>query len=521
MTEHPPIRLADIIDNRSTAQREDGTGPAWGNFKNSIKEVGVIQPIILRLVGSFEEDQDASRVELVAGGRRRKACMELGLELCYHGNSCIPDFPGYLWVTDLSEADLKRIEFDENVQRRNIPWQTEVCQLVDVHEAKMREAGASLGSMKWGMRQTGVLMNVSLGEVSNTMKIVELLRAGDKEIELATSASDAWRIILQRKVDAANKILVSRGLASGLTGTALPVPSNITTDKPKQRKLTDITVLFDESDGEPDSSGVVHTMNETPAVAPGVDNDGKTDTIIPLSKMLFKGDMREVGPREFKDESMDFGLIDMPYGIDMTNFDLRKQDRVDKEHDVEANAELMPLLLQEYFRILRPQSWLAAFYDQDYHERLQKWGKDAGFSVQRWPIVWCKTHPCKNQASQYNVTKATETAMLFRKGNTTLNGPASNRTRNWFPFDGKAEAQMYDNPFAKPFDMWKVLIDWIALPGMKGLDLTCGEGSSLRAMIMCGMMPHGVEISELHYNGCVETLKKAYMTLTNNKVKFV
>lgn len=513
---HPDILLADIIDIRPTADRESGNDLNYENFKNSIEQIGVIQPLVLNRVQN-PIDLSLFTYELCAGGRRRKASMELGATVAVHGLSCTPGTPGYVFVDELSEHQKLEIELDENIQRRNITWQQEAVSIVRVHEARQKaslvERLEDSSKPKWGLRQTGALMNVSLGDMSNTMTIVAALRANDKEITEAANFRDALGILLQRKVDSANKLLVAQGLSSVNT----KVPPNVTTDtsKPKKRAPGE-PLIVDFGDGDDDLSAV-QPVNRTLSPAPGVETEKDVTTIIPLSSMLFHGPMEIVGPKQFADGSMDFGLADFPYGIDMENLDLKSQSRVDKEHDVEQNADLMPKLLKEYYRILKDKSFLCFFYDLDYHERLRAWGEEIGFKVQRWPIVWAKSHPCRNQAAGYNFTKTTEVCYVFRKGNATLN---KTQTTNWYVFDGAVERKMYDNPFAKPFDMWKVLIDACALPGMKGLDLCCGEGSSLRAMIMCGLMPHGAEISELHYNPLVENIKNAYKTLTRGKVEF-
>lgn len=512
---HPNIPLASIVDNRPTADREAGTDLNYTNFKESIRTIGVIQPIVLNRVQNLTEL--TYTYELCAGGRRRKALMELGFTELIWAKSCDPTTPGYVFVDELSEHQKLEIELDENIQRRNITWQQECLSILRVHEA--RERASMLARIedsslpKWGMRQTGALMNVSLGDLSNMKSVVTALRADDKQVCDASNFRDALGVLIQRNVDIANAKLLAQGLSSVNT----KVPPNVTTttdiDKAKKRPAGEVLVIFD--DEEESTSRSPGEQNIKPA--PGVEADANTITTIPLSTMLFHADSKFDLPKLFPDNFFDFGLADFPYGIDMDNLDLKKQDRIDKEHDVEANAELMPILLREYYRTLKDKSFLCFFYDLDYHERLRKWAEDIGFIVQRWPEHWCKTHPCRNQAPGYNFTKSVEHCYVMRKGNMTLNRP---QTTNWKACDGAIERKMYDNAFAKPFDMWKVLIDACALPGMKVADFCCGEGSSLRAAIMCGLMPYGVEVSDLHYPALVENIKNAYKTLTHGKVEF-
>ena len=87
--------------------------------------------------------------------------------------------------------------------------------------------------------------------------------------------------------------------------------------------------------------------------------------------------------------------------------------------------------------------------------------------------------------------------------------------------DFSAERRLYNNPFAKPFELWKWVYDAIALPGQKVLDPFCGEMSGCRAAVNCGLIPFGVEINEKHFNRGLEHVREAYKLVHGTKVKFV
>jgi hypothetical protein len=51
-------------------------------------------------------------------------------------------------------------------------------------------------------------------------------------------------------------------------------------------------------------------------------------------------------------------------------------------------------------------------------------------------------------------------------------------TSSWQMYDFAAERKLYNNPFAKPFALWKDIYDSIAFTGQSVIDLTVGEMSS-------------------------------------------
>ena len=96
------LALSDIIPNKYQP-RKDFDEDNLNDLTNSIKERGVIQPIIVRASNSTE-----SKFEIIAGERRWRAARKAGLH----------DIPVVVTVAD----DLKSLEFAivENVQRHDL-----------------------------------------------------------------------------------------------------------------------------------------------------------------------------------------------------------------------------------------------------------------------------------------------------------------------------------------------------------------------------------------------------------------
>lgn len=451
----------------------------------SIAEHGLIQPITVNL----EEGLPVPYThKLIAGWTRMQAFLSLGC-----------DYIPFNLRENLSAFEQAELELEENLRRRNMRWQDICVGIAKAHDLKSREA--HIKGEKWGQRQTGALIGQSHGYVNEALRVAQHIKKNDEEILNAPSFSVAKDILLKRKEDQATARLAK------LTG-AVPVTkaSNVVPMGPRQG--IDITA-FALSDSTPSTSG----SPAGPLMQSIVENVN-----VKLSDMLFNMDNKEFFDQT-ADESFDFIYTDIPYGIDMDNLDFGSDDleRVREAHDVDENVDQMLPFLQNSFRVLKDGRYLAFWYDLAHHEKLLEWGKSVGFSVQPYPIVWCKEHPCRNRAGNIWVTKAHETCFVMRKGQGVLNSPM---TKSYILADGSAERKLQKNPFSKPFAVSKEIIQRFVLPGSTMLDPYAGEGSLVRAGLNLGVRVTAVEKEKHHFDHLTIHVKDIYNELTRGKVVF-
>jgi DNA modification methylase len=204
----------------------------------------------------------------------------------------------------------------------------------------------------------------------------------------------------------------------------------------------------------------------------------------------------------------------------MENLDVKDLETVVDTHDVDSNVAMMPKFLKEAYRVLGAKGGYCVFwYDIDHHEKLRDWALKVGFSVQRWPLVWNKASNCKNNSPQFNFTKATEIAMVCRRGSkTVLNSP---QNKNFITCDGSLERKLYSNPFAKPAEAWKFILNAIAYQGQTILDPYAGQMSMARVALNLGLKPISIEISDFHFVRGVDNVKSILSDVTQNQVEFV
>lgn len=457
----------------------------------SLKTDGLLQPIVI--------SQDG---KLIAGESRLRAAKQLGWQTIK---------VSYYEILD--EGQRSRLEATENIQRKNFTW-IEHCLAVDkVHRYEATQA--ALDGSAWGMQETARLLGYSgKSSVWYAVTVAEYIRKGDSEILKADSLADAVRVLVNRKEQEANKALVK---------LTMPKDGGLSIlQKPLGGSVDDEFFTSDRADGPKGAIGFVPgvegfvDLDETPGAVTSV------ETIIPLSRMLYKGDCiqwmnAQEGP------VCDHVITDIPYGIDMDMLNqqnphggMKNIDSVAAEHTVDGNKELMAQFFPAAFKVVKDGGFLITWCDQMLWQYMYDLAIAAGWKVQRWPLTWHKTHQCMNQTAQYNFTKNTEIAMVCRKGNAILLSPQST---SLYSVSNDAETRLLGHPFVKPVKLWHWLFQAVATRGSIVLDPFAGVGSSTIAAIQYGLKPLAVELNEEHFNRQIINVQNQYLSL-NKSVKF-
>lgn len=414
----------------------------------SIKLYGLIQPIVV--------NQDNV---LVAGGRRLAACRQAGLT----------EVP-VVYKETLSEDALRELELEENVRRKDMSWQERCISIAEIHTLKSRNA--ALAGTQWGMRETGELLNLgSPSSVQYAVSVAKCLRANDKEIAACPNMSDALRLLLRRKEDEANRLLMAS--------------THVATAANKAASASAPAVVIPE----------------------GVDAPPE----VYLSNMLFQGSCLDLLAR--RKECFSYIISDPPYAIDMDNLvqdgaSIGDIDRVVEEHDVQENLSLLRTFIPLAYQSLRDVGWMVLWCDPWNWRLLADLSEQAGFRVQRWPLVWNKTSSCINQMASKNFTKNVEFALVAAKGSATLLTP---QPQCVYSCGHDETRKLYGHPFVKPKELWTWLYKAIVMQRVGVLDPFAGVGSACVAAVEYGAVPLACELNELHYPMLVENVRNAYL----------
>jgi DNA modification methylase len=467
-------------------------------LKDSLGRLGSIHPIVL----SREAD---GRYRLIAGGRRFRAYNELKVTEVFHASILDPTHLGYLFEDEVPEHRRREAELDENLGHLKTSWQEECVAIADLHELKRQQ-----NDLKWGIVQTAHLLGKGYGKtnVNYAVRIAERLRAKEEEFLECDNMSDAIALLVKRKEEAALAELQRRAV-SRVDTTSL------------DSFLDTINI---GSIAKPPTDDETLTAKDSLAIIAGATPESKPQTktdkvVVPLS-IMFRNEDFQKAAYQFQDGYFDHVVTDIPYAIDMDMMDkFKKIDDVKDEHEVEVNFALFEPFLSSSYRLTKSGGFCIFFYDLEWHETLQALAEEVGWKVQRWPFIACKTSACRNSTAQYNTTKNYETFMLLRKDEQTVlrkQVPSS-----WKPYDFSAERKLYNNQFAKPFELWKDIYDMISIPGQKVWSPFCGEMSECRAAVNCGLIPFGSEINKNHYLRGLENMKGVYALVHKSNVEFV
>lgn len=477
---------------------EDRYRKDYGDVKDlalSIASNGLLHPVVV--------DSDN---RLVAGGRRFAAFTLLasgqvtGVDGLAFGEVPVTRFGA------LDEGQRKLLELEENIRRKDTTWQEQVLGLYDYHKICYRKALKR--NDKWTQEMTGHLLNMDQGPVSTMLTVAAaLLKDKEDPIKDCANLSDAVRTLMQRKQDEAAQEQLKR--------------INARRERElKDRELNAARVSIPEGLESTTTQQTGTAEQTTPSVKVGTGVQGvlnkKLVTKEQIASFYYHGSALDLLPRIASQTTINHIICDPPYGIDMSNLSGANIARVEETHEVEPNKQLLKAFLDVAYSSLAADGFLCMWYDLDHHEKLQEWAKQIGFKVCRWPFTWCKSSPCSNQASQYNITKSTEVCMLLRKSEQSV--IKTKQSRNWLV---SASASTPTHPFVKPFDVWKYLIETVSVEGQTIVDPFAGEGSSLAASFRLGRNPIGIEIDDKHIANGLEYVSSQINDSGNSPVSSI
>ena len=209
------LSLSDIVPNKFQP-RKNFDEENLEDLKNSIKERGVIQPIIVRKSGS-----DNSKYEIIAGERRWLAARKAGLH----------EIPVVVTEAD----DLKSLEFAivENVQRHDLNPLEEAQgykRLIDEFSYDQEKVSKFIGKSRSYITNSLRILNLP----KNVLNLVEtkMITAGHAKILVG----------LDNALFVANKI-IEKKLSVRQAENFVKIFKNSKKAKPKKFKDTNITAL--------------------------------------------------------------------------------------------------------------------------------------------------------------------------------------------------------------------------------------------------------------------------------------
>lgn len=393
-------------------------------FIHSIKKYGIIHPLVVCVSNGETEEP----YRLVAGGRRYCALAEMG-QL---------DFPARIYDRELSDLELRSIELEENLQRKDMDWQEQVKLQQEIHNLQIAIHGEKVSTnpnaQGFSITDTAKLLKRDKSTVARDLQLAQAVEQFP-EIEWGECKNKAEALKLKKKLE--EKVIraelakrASKSLGSG----------NIL-----RKTLANSYIL----------------------------------------KSFFDG-VKQIPPA-----SINFCEIDPPYAIDLQNqkkdYNYTSYNEVDPQH----YEQFMTQTFNACYNVMAENSWLVCWFGPDWFHNIKTWLTVAGFKVNPIPGIWTKPNGQTNNPSK---TLASSYEMFFyaAKGSPVLARPGASNLFNFKPVSPTRKI----HPTERPLELIANLLQTFTVEGSRVLVPFSGSGTTLIAAAESKMVPIGYDISQ-------------------------
>ena len=401
-------------------------------LKESIKNEGIIQPLAVALIdGSYN---------LLAGGRRFKACAELG----------ITNIPVRIYDEELSELQMRSIELMENIIRKDLSWieatklKEEIHKLqTQIHGVKTRSDAASGSGVGWSPTDTANLLGLSRTAMFKDLSMAEALKT--------------FPVLKEAKNKGEAEKMLSK-LTSAMVATEM-------------------------------AERIQKKMGSTPL-------DVQRNDLI---NAFMIGDFFEY-VRKVPDGSVDIVEIDPPYSIGLDDYknktatDGGEATKHYNEVPVDRYIPFLNHLFEESYRCMSENSWIICWFAQEpWFEHVYQAMRRVGLVGSRIAGIWVKGHSTgATLRPEYNLGNSYEPFFYMRKGNPTIARQGRGNVFNYKPIFPSNKV----HPTERPIEMIQDLLQTLGFVGARVMVPFLGSGNTLLASANLGMQPFGYELSE-------------------------
>lgn len=438
---------------------------------SSLSRVGQLQPIII--------NRDNL---LVAGGRRLTAAKQLGWESIHA-----------VYRETLNEAELREIELEENLKRKDLNWVEEVIGLERVFNLRQE---------KYGKAERGR----PSAFVDETEKPYSQEKAAE-EFTRSTS-SIGLDLMLARAVREYPELCDEKSKSSAFKRYRLLRETQIRKEQAArdQRKDIDLPTDVDRTEDKSNDERLVPRDTEQTRRARQ-----------PIRKIIWKGrgSLYHADARDFVTRFADAGgqvdciVTDPPFGLGMfkegqTIGGGRLADNVGGMYDDDPHEiiDMLDEVMMWAGKILKPDGHAYIFFHMTRYEEIFRMIRNHFGTCEETPLIWIKNTPGIGDPNRTWVY-AYEPILWVNRGRSLIKPQAFNYLR----YDSVPANQRH-HPMQKPTALLRHLISASCVPGEQVLDLFAGSGSTLVAASQVGVRFIGVEKMEEFHRSTTEYLSK-------------
>jgi len=404
----------------------------------SMKKYGIIQPLAV----AKQNDPEKPYI-LLAGGRRFDAARLAEIE----------EIPVRIYTKALSDLDMRSIELEENIQRKDLDF-IEDCNLKrEIHRLQLAIHGAKVSTSPdasgWSMRDTADLIGRDHKTVSMDIKLADAVEGfPDLHWDKCKNKSDAVKML--------NK-LEERIVRKELSDKATKLLSKTA------KKKTEAYIVGDFFD----------KITKVP------------------------------------NKSIELVELDPPYAIDLPQQKAKDNYSIiygDSYNEVASSQylEFMQNVLRECYRVMSDNSWIIVWFGPEpWFDPMYHMIKEAGFQTRRLCGIWTKP---SGQTKHPDIYLASSYEMFFyaKKGDAKINLDKRGRS-NVFNFPPVFPAQKI-HPTERPVELIEELLNVFAWEGSRVLVPFAGSGNTLVAAYNKKMFPIGYDLSSEYKEGYVSRI---------------
>ena len=417
--------IDQIWVERTERQRTEITGVE--DLASSIQRVGLIHPPVIERNG-----------KLRTGETRWEACKFLGW-------TAIP----VQFVDELDEAALQELELEENVRRKDIPWEDECKAIAKYHAIQVDR------DPEWTQAQTAERLGMGTKTLNEKLSVAAHLEAGTKRIVEAPKLSVAVGVMRRVNERAKNSAVAAALSVAAPAPITLPGGQTIATLAP--------------------------TVKPTPP--------------------LIHADFAEWAAAYSGPE---FNMIhcDFPYGVNADKADQGQAAAMGGYADgFKVYESLLSTLAVNMDNLVARSAHLIFWFSMDYYEWTKVQLTSMGWKVNPFPLIWHKSDNTGVLPDPKRGPRRTyETAFLASRGDRLLT--AKGAVANSFAHPGRDKSIHMSE---KPVPMLQHFMSMVVDEYSSVLDPTCGSGNSLKAAQKLGAKQAlGLEINEEFYQRSME-----------------
>ena len=439
-----PIKEITVAADR---QRKEFDSKAQGELNDSILELGLLSPIILRRSGKG--------FVLVAGERRLRAVEMLSImgETIFHDTQSGSDEPDeralvplgeipYLDLGELTTLQRMEIEYAENAFRSDLTWQEKALAIERLQALRKVQA-----------------------EIKGTTHTLQALI-----VELHGDAPDQ---------DDRDEVFGSLGAARHLENPAVAKASSL-------KEAVKIIRRQDDMKRREHLAGIAGAQTGTTRYV-----CHKTEAVTWLNQCPAN--------------TFDVILTDPPYGMDAQDFGdaAGRMSGIDHEYadGAVATRELLAACIPEWFRVAKPQAHLYIWCDIDMFTTLRELCRLAGWWTFRTPLINLKPSGGRVPWPEHGPRRSYELCLFAVKGKK----PVTSIQVDYF--ESRLVEGNLGHGAQKPVEAYVNLLKRSCEPGNHVLDSFAGTGTIFAAAAQLQLTAVGTENNEAVFGICVERIE--------------